>query len=67
MKPETTRLEDHVVHAHGRICDLECRLEAVTREMHKLSTRIDSMLILTHIGPKRKPVKAKKKTYRSKL
>lgn len=67
MKPELSRTEDHIIHAHGRISDLECRLEALTREMHKLSTRMDSMLILTHIGPKKKPVKAKKKSYRSRL
>lgn len=66
MKPELSRTEDHIIHAHGRISDLEFRLEAAVRELHKLSARLDTLLIATHTGLQKKPVKAKK-TYRTKL
>jgi hypothetical protein len=66
MKPELSRTEDHIIHAHGRISDLEHRLEGAVRELHKLSARLDSLLIATHTGLRKKPVKAKK-TYRTKL
>lgn len=64
MKPEPSRTEDHILHAHGRISDLENRIEAMNRTIHKLSTALDSLLIATHL-PK-KPAKTKKMVYTQK-